>query len=229
MRSLLSVVLILQFFTSQNCTSKENENVGQSWLNIKYVKCLKNSLPCECEKKIKEYYSLVWDTNADSKKFGIALLNFEQMEPYIYPIKKITSNEYAVLKYERNDSSWAKVVIKGDELQFIESGVVSKFTKSKKSNGYDLEHYYKDNVDLLNKAFVSRGYPKLEEIVQEKILNCDCNKWMGHVDLLSVRGAPKSWIIEMKDDSLHILKVTNADRDPDDPVETEKVGSYKWK
>jgi hypothetical protein len=125
--------------------------------------------------------------------------------------------------------SWAKVVIKGDELQFIESGVVSKFTKSKKSNGYDLEHYYKDNVDLLNKAFVSRGYPKLEEIVQEKILNCDCNKWMGHVDLLSVRGAPKSWIIEMKDDSLHILKVTNADRDPDDPVETEKVGSYKWK
>lgn len=229
MRLSLSVVLIFQFFSSQNCASKESEDKGQSWLNIKYVECLKNSLPCECEKNTGTYYSLVLDTNDDSKNFGIALSNFEEMEPQLYPIKKITSNEYAVLKSREDASSWAKVIVEDKELQFIEGNAVSKFTKSKKSTGYDLNHYYEDNVDLLNGAFTARGYPKLEEIVKEGSLKCDCNKWMSRQNVLYVKGAPKSWIIEMKSDSVQILRITNTDRDPDDPVQTEKVASYKWK
>lgn len=229
MRPLLSIVLILQLSTSQSCASKHNEDKGQSWLNVKYIECLKNSLPCECEKNIEGYYSLVLDTNSDSKNFGIALSNFEEMEPHLYPIKKITSNEYAVLKSREDASSWAKVVVKDKELQFVEGNAVSNFTKSKKSSGYNLDHYFTDNVDLLNGAFTARGYPKLEEIVKENTLKCDCNKWMARQNVLYVKGAPKSWIIEMKNDSVQILRITNPDRDPDDPVQTEKVASYKWK
>lgn len=229
MRPLLPIVLILQLFTSHSCASKENEDKGRSWLNVKYIECLKNSLPCECEKNIGTYYSLVLDTNSDSKNFGIALSNFEEMEPQLYPIKKITSNEYAVLMSREDASSWAKVIVEDKELQLIEGNAVSKFTKSKKSTGYDLNHYYEDNVDLLNGAFTARGYAKLEEIVKENELKCDCNKWMSRLNVLYVKGAPKSWIIEMKNDSVQILRITNTDRDPDDPVQTKKVASYKWK
>lgn len=229
MRSLILTILVLQFLTSQSCASKENADKGQSWLNVKYIECLKNSLPCECEKSIEAYYSLVLDINPDSKNFGIALSNFEEMEPHLYPIKKITSNEYAVLKSREDASSWAKIVIQDKELQFVEGGSVSRFTKSQKSNEYNLDHYLEDNVDFLNDAFVARGYPKLEMILKENTLKCDCNKWMGGKNVLYVKGAPKSWIIEMKNDSVQILRITNTDRDPDDPVETERVSSYKWK
>lgn len=229
MRSLVSIVLILQLFASQNCASKENEDKGQSWLNIKYIECLKNSLPCECEKNIGTYYSLVLETNIGSKNFGIALSNFEQMEPHLYPIKKITPNEYVVLTSREDASSWAKVILKDKELQFVEGNTVSNFVISNKSDGYDLDHYFDDNVDLLNEAFTARGYPKLEEIVKESPLKCDCNKWMSRQNVLYVKGAPKSWIIEMKNDSVQILRITNTERDPDDPVKTKKVASYKWK
>ncbi|GCC52389.1 hypothetical protein SanaruYs_26260 [Chryseotalea sanaruensis] len=229
MRLSFLAVLIFQFFSSQNCASEQNEDKGQSWLNIEYVECLKNSLPCECEKNTETYYSLVLDTNDDSKNFGIALSNFEEMEPQFYPIKKIGSNEYAVLKSREDASSWAKVIIKDWDLQFIEGNVLSKFTKSNKSTGYDLNHYYEDNVDLLNRAFTARGYPKLEEIVKESTLKCVCNKWMSRQNVLYVYGAPKSWIIEMKNDSVQIFRITNTDRDPDDSVRTEKVASYKWR
>lgn len=228
MRSLILIALLFQFLNTQSCVSKENEDEGQSWLNIEYVECLKSSLPCECEKRIAAYYSLVLDVNPDSKNFGVALSNFELMEPYIYPIKKVSSNEYAVLKSREDASSWAKIIVNEKELQFVEGSSISKFTRSKQSEGYDLDHYYKDNVALLNKAFAARGYPQLGEIVREDSLNCDCNKWMGRQNVLYVKGAPKSWIIEMKDDSLQILKITNTDRDPDDPVQTEKIASYKW-
>ena len=169
------------------------------------------------------------DTNPESKNFGIALSNFNEMEPHLYPIKRVASNEYVVLKSRENDSNWARVVFEGKQLRFIEGSIVSGFVKSKKSNEYNLDHYFDDNVDLLNKALTTKGYPKLEEIVKENALKCDCNKWMGRKNVLFVQGSPKSWIIEMKNDSLQISKIVNTDRDPDDLVEVENLASYKWK
>lgn len=229
MRSLIPIILVLQFLSSQNCASKENESKGQSWLNIKYVECLKNSLPCDCQQITKTYYSLTIDTNPDSKNFGVALSKFEQMEPYVYPIKKVAPNEYEVLKNREDASGWARIIISGAELQFIENDIQSKFIQSKKSKDYDVQHSQTDNVNLLDEAFTTRGYPKLEEIVKENALSCDCNKWMKNVNVLYVKGAPKSWIMEIRNDSLVIEKITNVDRDPDDPVQTKRVNSYKWK
>lgn len=228
MRLSVLILLLSQALTSQSCTNKENTDGGQSWLNVRYIECLKNSLPCDCQKITETYYSLVLDTNPQSKTFGVALMNFELMEPSMYPIKKIASDEYAVLKSREDASTWAKLIIKDNELHFTENNTLSKFTKSK-ANGYDLQHEVLDNVALLNKSFTARGYSKLEEIVNEDSLRCDCNKWMGKVDMLYVKGAPKSWIMSLKNDSLTIQKITNVDRDPDDPVQTVKVASYKWK
>ena len=221
-----SIVLALLFFTVQTCSSKAKQSDQVSWLNISYVACLQNSLPCDCEKIVQGYYSIALDANETSKSFGIALSRFEQMEPYTYSIKKIAPNEYEVLNDQQ--VSWAKVSVKDKELQFIENSTIIRFTESRKSRRYDPYHYLEDNVDLLNEAFVSRGYPKLEKIVKENSIRCDCNKWMENKNILYVKGKPKSWIIEMNSDNLILLEITNIDRDPADPVQTKKVGSYRW-
>jgi hypothetical protein len=227
MRLFILTILFFQLFTSQNCTSKESESTAQSWLNIKYIECLRNNLPCHCEKITETYFSLSVETNPDSKNYGIALSKFDWMEPYLYPIKKLTNTEYAVLKSGEDATSWAKLVLKGKELEFIENDIVSKFSKSK-YNEYNAQHYLNDNVNLVNQSFVARGYPTLENILKENSLNCDCNKSMGNVNIVYVQGAAKSWIMTIKNDSLEINKITNTDKDPDDPVQTEKVSGYKW-
>jgi hypothetical protein len=169
------------------------------------------------------------DTNSDSKNFGVALSKFDWMEPYVYPIKKLTNTEYAVFKSREDATSWAKLVIKGEELQFIENSLVSKFSKSREPKEYNPQHYLKDNISLVNQSFVARGYSTLEKILNENSLSCDCNKWMGSINMIYVKGVAKSWIMTIKGDSLEIKKITNSDRDPDDPVQTDKVTSLKWK
>jgi len=223
------ISVILSFFlvfALQSCSAGEVENNGTCWLNIEYVDCLKNNLPCECEKLTNTYYSIVLDTNSNSKNYGIALSKYEQMEPYIYPIKKTGLNEYEVLL--KDNSSWVKLTINEDTLNFIENSVLSKFVKMGVLSEFNTQHHVKYNVSLLDKSFTSRGYPTLEEIVIQESLRCQCNKWMGNTNILYVKGEPKSWILELVNDSLEIKRIVNVEREPDDPVKTKKIKSYKW-
>jgi hypothetical protein len=227
MKVLILILSTFQLFTLQSCGEEVKDNV-YSWLNVGYIECLENRLPCECERLTETYYSIVVDTISKSKNYGVALLKFNQMEPYIYPIKRIDSNKYAVLKSKKDSTSWGSIIMKKDSLYFTYDNILSKFFNSKNANAYDWKSYMAGNVTLLNRSFVKRGYPKLEEITKQDSLLCNCNKWMGNVDLLYVKGKSQSWILEIKNDSLHIDVIINADRDPDDPVHTEKLISYKW-
>lgn len=220
-------VLLFQSLTSPSCAGYKEET--QCWLNVKYVECLKNRLPCECQEAVGTYYQLALEVNAGSDDVGVALSKFEWMEPGIYPIRRIALNEYAVIRSQQDVSAWATIVVNGDELRLTEGATTLTFSPSTTSKKYNVQHYLTDNVQLLNEAFAMRGYPKMEEIVKADTLRCDCNKWMGNIDLLYVKGAPRSWIMEMTKDSLIISKITNADRDPDDSVQTERVSSYKWR
>lgn len=228
MRTFILVQLCLQFFTFQNPGSKETRDNGYSWLNIKYVECLKNGLPCECEKLVQTYYSLVLDTNKNSKNYGVAISRFEQIEPFIYPINRMGFNKFEILKKEGTDTSWAKLIIKGDSLYFIENNVLSKFIKSDNCKVFDAQHHMVDNVKLLNESLAVHGYQNLERIVNHDSLRCECNKWMGNINVLFVKGGPQSWILEIRDDSLQIRRIINVDKDPDDAFQTEKLINYKW-
>lgn len=226
----ISMLTILPVILYTNCTRHEDRAMIQSWMNVKYVACVRGQLPCECEKNINGYFSLVLDTNRNSNRFGVALSSFESMEPDIYPIRKVKTDEFLVLKSLQDTSVWAVVKLKNDTASFFDDGKTTKFTGSPTSKTYDLSHYYKDNVKLLNDALRSRGYLELEKILKRDSLHCDCNKWMGHVNLVSVQDAPASWILSIENDSLKIRTiVNNSDRDPDDPVETQLLASYKWR
>ena len=228
MRLLILTLLCSQILVSQRCNSQEALGKGVGYLNIDYIECLEDGMPCDCERSIKTYYSLALDTNTQSKNYGVALSKFEQMEPFIYSIKKTGLNEYYVHNKLTQDTTWAKLQINYDTLFLTVNNKLSKFIQSGISKEFDRQFYLQDNVKLLNESFAKRGYPRLEEIVDNDSLKCDCNKWMGNVNILYVKGKPLSWIIEMIGDSLQIKKIVNIDRDPDDPVQTEKVNSYKW-
>jgi len=220
------VLLYYLMLAFQSCSAGEVESKGTCWFNINYIDCLRSKLPCECEKLTETYYSLVLDTNSNSKSYGIALSKYEQMEPYIYKIKETGLNEYEVLN-KANDS-WAKLLIAGDTLNFIENNILSKFEKMEGLKHFDAKQHVEYNVNLLDKAFILRGYPTLDEIVAQKSLKCECNKWMGNTNMLYVKGKPKSWILKLVNDSLKINEIVNIDRDPDEPIKTKNIKSYKW-
>lgn len=229
MRLLISTLIVSQLVAIQSCSSRKTLNGGQSWLSAEYVECLKVKLPCECEKEIEaHYYSLVLDADSKSKNFGVTLSDFDQMEPYLYPIKELAVNVYAVYREPQDTASWAKIIVKDEELKFTQGNKSSVFIQPKTTKSQDPYHYVVDNVTLLNDAFTSRGYPALDKILNEDSLRCDCNKWIGGRNVLYVKGAPKSWIITMRDKYLVIDRITNVDRDPDDSVQIEKVIDFKW-
>ena len=73
------------------------------------------------------------DDIPQSKTFGVALSKFDEMEPGMYPIKKVTSGEYLIFKSKSDASVWAKLIIKGKELKLVDNGIVSTFVESKKA------------------------------------------------------------------------------------------------
>ncbi|GAB1403426.1 hypothetical protein MASR1M74_06040 [Lentimicrobium sp.] len=136
-------------------------------------------------------------------------------------------NEYEILTKE-DGNSWARIEIKNDTLHLFDNNTLSKFIKSHECSELNAQHYKKANVHLLNKALEARGYPKIEEIVNQDYLMFECNKWINNSNVLYVKGKPNAWIIDILNDSLEIKEIINMDRDPEEPVQTKKIQNYKW-
>ena len=218
------LILILFFFYTFFLFGKERT----CWLNIHYIECLKNMLPCECEKLAKTYFSFFININ-NTGKYYVTLFKFDEMEPNIYPLKKLNGNEYVLYKTFKDSTQWGNLIIENDTLSFIENGNVLKFTKSTNVKG-DNQCYVVDNVSILNESFIKRNYPKLEEIVKQDSLWLDCNKWMNNINLLSVKSKTQSWMLEIKNDSLfiNVISYPNDDPHPDDPFISERFKVFKW-
>lgn len=227
MKPLNLVLLCYLVFFTQGCAGQNSKSNGLCWLNIDYVECLKNKLPCDCEEITHTYFSITLDTAIYNKDYGVALSKFEHMEPFIYPIRKVKLNEYEMLIKE-DGNSWARIKIKNDTLHLFENNTLSKFIKSHECSELNTQHYKKANVHLLNIALEARGYPKLEEIVNQDYLMCECNKWINNSNVLYVKGKPNAWIIDILNDSLEIKEIINMDRDPEEPVQNKKIQNYKW-
>lgn len=216
--------MFLFLFTS---CGQENKNQTTCWLNVQYIDCLNNNLPCECEKSTDSYFSIALDTSLNVDANRITLLNHEQMEPNFYRLKKISDNKYEILMSEDVYKETNIVFIDRDTLYLNTDGVKAKFIKSNLCDGFNINSYYKDNIKFLNKAFVDRDYETLEEILHEDSLMCACNKWLGGLNLITIKGKPDSWTLKMSSDSLFIYKVDNRE-DPDDPIIEKKLHGYKW-
>src|SRR4051812_40727220 len=97
MKLLTVVALFIQFLLFPSCLIFGKGSKGELWLNIRYIECLGTNLPCNCEKAVGTYYSLVLDTNSLSSNRSISLWEFEDNEPDIYSLKKIARSEFVAI------------------------------------------------------------------------------------------------------------------------------------
>ena len=171
----------------QSCAfSQEQEQSVTCWLNVEYMKCLNNHLPCECEKVVETYFSINIDTNLTSELHRVAMLKHSQMESYYYKLKKVNENKYDIL---RNDNSrMGSLIFNKDTLCLYEDNIISKYVQTSFSKRLDNNSHLTDNIVLINKAFTDRGYATLNKILLQDTLQCARNKWRGGVSSLSIKG-----------------------------------------
>jgi len=215
-------------FITQACAGQNSIKNNFCWLNTEFIECVKNKLPCECEEITLTYFSITLDTVPDSRFYGIALLKSQQLEPFVYPIRKLELNKYELLVAEDSNNSWARIEILNDTLFFFEDNTLSKFINLHGCSEFNALHYRKANVDLFNKALEDRGYPRIEAIVGHDNLGFYCNHWLGGLNLLSTQGKPFGWVINILNDTLTINEIINIERDPEDPILMKEIHCLRW-
>ena len=218
--SVIQILLFTVLLTGNACQAK---NQTSHWFNVDYVNCLSYSLPCECEKSLESYFSITLDTT-DVNTFGVSLMKSGEMEPNYYQILRST-NAYEYDIKRRNGELLAKVSFAGDTLILDEQDVIMRFIKSKSTSS--IRPGSIENIGLLNKAFLMRDYSSLEEILNQDSLQCYCNKWLGDLNLISVRGKPDSWVLKKSGGTLSIFEIAPRN-DPDDPVKLRELNSFQW-
>lgn len=88
--------------------------------------------------------------------------------------------------------------------------------------------YSKENINLLNKAFIQRKYKSLETILKEVGLNCSCNRDLGRQNFIWNDKGNKSWILQIENDSLNISTIAKLKMDRKDSVLTKRIWVDKW-
>ena len=226
---LFSLIILLIFYHLELLGQKNDNAINSSiWFNIKYIKCMNNKLPCECEEELKNYFVLQLDTI----KNRIFLLRHENTEIEHYNIKKFSKNNFNIyLKKENQEVNYGRIIIKGKKIIVqVHNNRKSEFrlyglTESKN----DIDYYFY-NLKMLNNALIKRGYDPLETIVSDSLYACHCNKDFGKkINLVSNIDGSKSWIIEVVDNNLIIHSIKNVDPSPGDTLIIEKFSVLKWK
>ncbi len=204
----------------------EANSLDSRWLNTRYIECLEDKLPCACEQLTETYYSVSIHAAPNGNAGQIALAMYSQNEPYSYSFIKTEAADYTILSSSSDSVGWASFRIKNDTLEFMGKNSSSKFSRTTTLLRED--HPTSENVRYLNQALAKRGHPTLEKILGSSYLRCTCNKWMENTNVLYVKNTARSWIVEIAEDSLHLNTILNTHSDPDAPVLTKKLISYRW-
>jgi hypothetical protein len=209
---------------------------GTSWINIDYIKDMENYLPCECIDSINYYYYIsiaskfINDDVDDEEKVPEGIVNSViQTEPALFYILFADSIKYIIAV--DSESKYGELTLSGDTLLLIDSISSKKFIKSTIPFDFSKNQYpsYLDNITLLNNALLSRGYPSIQTILEEDSLGCNCNAWLGNINMIYSYKTRKSWVLEIYNGFLHIYKITNTlESDPLDPILKKEIKRLKW-
>jgi hypothetical protein len=211
------ILLGMYCFVLCNCFGQNIDRIrGTSWINIDYIKDMKNYLPCECIDSINYYYYIsiaskqVNDDMNDEENMPEGILNSViQTEPALFYILFADSIKYIIAV--DSESKYGELILNGDTLLLIDSVSSKKFVKSIFTFDFFGDKYTSDldNITLLNKALSLRGYPSIQTILKEDSLDFDCNAWLGNINMIYSYKTRKSWVLEIYNGFLHIYKITN--------------------
>jgi hypothetical protein len=197
-----------------------------SWLNVEYINCLSKKLPCDCEKLVNKYISINVDTSLDSNMERIALYKHSQTEPFSYKLRRLNKSKYEILTDNEKSKMLGEITFNNGSLYLHDKNGDTRYVNIGTSNELVNYNYQVENVMLINRALKKSGYPSLNTTLSEDSLRCACNKG---VNMVSVKGKPKAWILEKGKDILYIYKIINEDADPDEAIVKKKIYQYKMK
>lgn len=150
----------------------------------------------------------------------IGLLKAKEYEYNFYSVKRISDVEYALL--DKDNNRFGLIHIEDQYLDLMVGEKSHKFLQSQKAtSGFE-------NVRLINKALVSRGYDPLEKLLLSDSLNCECNLWVGGKNLVSIQGKPQAWVLSIDEGQFVISKMSEP-LDPDDEIILTELSRLAWK
>lgn len=213
-------------------------NANDKWINIDYVRCMKNQLPCYCEKVSRPFVWIRFDVDSDGDYVESQCYGFNDIEPIHVKFKKDAEGVYKAV----NNVVAGSVCISSskDTLYYFENNKRSVFVR--------LDNAYLDeqdplsvlNISLLKDAFALRG-KSIQTLLKHDTLYCSCNKWLGKINLIA--GGQESWVIERRADSVYVYKYLDEGDVAKSPAirdfktgkvvkqDTEKkklIARYKW-
>lgn len=225
MKSLFYISIIFIFSGQIGC-AQTTEKAFQYWLDENYIKCLEKNLPCECENLINGIYHIAIDSS-NSKKYSLVTSRSKQLEPEFSMLVNNGGKNFDILKV-KSGNVLGVIKYSGENLVLSVNGVESTFSMIGASDLYDLSSLSRENITIVNKELKKRGYPILEEILQNENLTMSCNNWLKGVNLVSVKGKPLSWVLKVEDDKLLIFEVTNQTESYETPMVLNKIKEMDW-
>lgn len=228
--SLSFLVFIFCWIHSSNGQNIDNIR-GLNWLSVDYIENMRDYLPCECMDSINyPYYISIASKKTDKEeRIPEGVLNYvSETEPTPFYILSEDSTKYIISLDSENKKF--ELSLKTDTLFLANSIYNKKFIKSKIDFDFikNTNAHYLDNISLLNKSLLSRGYSTIQIILKEDSLGFDCNGWLGNLNIIYSYKTQKSWVLEIKNGYLYIQEVLNLERDPLDSVKTVNIEKLQW-
>jgi len=238
----IKIIVIYSILFSITCFGQEKINKirNHNWISVDYIRQMEKQLPCQCTDSINfPYYISIASqtTNNNLTEEGnfvipeVFVRYIIHSEPDDYYIISIDFNKYVISATRENlNEKTYELTLYNDTLSLIDCNNNNrKFIKSSylfndnndKSTGLD-------NIVLLNRSLLLRGYPSIQKILKEKNLIFNCSASQGNNNMIYSLKNTKSWIFEIIEGYLYIRKVTNPNRDPLEPIKTSVVKILKW-
>jgi len=235
MNLIISILLFVSCGSlEQNSKTQKDTNViaventkqrdKSTWINYKYLTCLKDSLPCECLDKVA--YTLL---NIDLENHLIMIYERNSDGGELY-IKENKANNYDIFLAPKNATTpFLNMRIESDTLYLSDNGIVSQFVRD---NSFEDEGYNTIIGKLNLNSVINRIGTENNFINKVNITDLSgllCNSEIGNINLLSTSGqCENKWIIERKGEKLLIYKFENSCADKSIPFEIKKTLIYSF-
>lgn len=238
---ILSTTGILTSYASMPRINIVPKPFNKNWINITYLKCLENKLPCKCAFSTIHPYVIFVDTNLNSEGFEIHYLQTADLEFFGRGLRKEENNKYTIIQ-KNNElidtvETFGTILLTNDTLfYFDKNNSVSKFINFGTPPAKNLIESWNvdenkleiENASMLNKAFINHGYNSLNDILKSDSLFCACIRPLGNLNII---GNNKTfWIVEQNKDSLFIYNYLNPYAELEFPPNIKKsiFKKYLW-
>lgn len=223
--TMLTPCLLTNLIT--NTVSKKMERQGV-WINEKYLKCLENELPCECEKKTNSLIVIRISINSQNGVASGWLFSSNDIEYQPFFLKQRSETDFDIYLTKDTTNLYGKFIFNESELEVLLNSSKEKISfKYGANTRVNPSEFHHENVNILNKSFKQRGIPDLQNILKEDSLGCYCKKWNDEGNYIYSKN--RSWLIERKKDSIFFYERVDTSMSAPPKIMKNLLIKFKFK